>query len=116
VVFLTGHEYPGKPEAAVCWEDYARLKATLCIYMGMHNLDTITQRLQAGGLSPDTPAAIVHAATTAGHREMVATLGSLAARAGAEGFVPPAIVIIGEVAAHRLHSLSQSALETVRKA
>ena len=100
-MFLTGHECPGKPEASVHWEDYARLKATLCIYMGMHRLASITRRLQDAGLSPDTPAVIVQAATTAGHHEVAATVGTVAARARAAGITTPAIVIIGEVAAHR---------------
>src|ERR1035438_6460917 len=47
VVLLTGHEDPSKPGAAVRWEDYARLKATLCIYMGVKNLATIAGRLEA---------------------------------------------------------------------
>ena len=59
VVFLTGHEDPSKPDATVRWEDYSRLGATLCIYMGMRNLATITRRLQAGGMAP---------ATAGGHR------------------------------------------------
>src|SRR3954466_13734072 len=41
VVFLTGHEDPQKPDSAVRWEDYGKLRATLCIYMGMKNLETI---------------------------------------------------------------------------
>ncbi len=52
VVFLTGHEDPNKPDSAIRWEDYGRLGATLCVYMGMKNLETITRRLQAGGLPP----------------------------------------------------------------
>ena len=55
VVFLTGHEDPAKPDSAIHWEDYARLGATLCLYMGMKNLETITRRLQAGGLIGSTP-------------------------------------------------------------
>eukprot|EP01035_Chromulina_nebulosa_P059026 gene59026-biopygen42523 len=50
VVFLTGHEDPAKPDSAIHWEDYAKLGATLCLYMGMKNLETITRRLQAGVL------------------------------------------------------------------
>ncbi len=57
VVFLTGHEDPNKPDSSIHWEDYAKLGATLCIYMGMKNLETITRRLQAGGLAPETPVA-----------------------------------------------------------
>ena len=101
LVFITGHEHPDKPEASVRWEDYARLNATLCIYMGMHRLESITRRLQEGGLSPDTPAAIIQAATTDQERHLVATLGTLAERSAAAGISTPAIVIIGEVAAHR---------------
>ncbi len=73
VVFLTGHEDPAKPDASVRWEDYARIGATLCIYMGMRNLAVIARRLQAAGLDPETPAAVVQAATTERHRTVLAT-------------------------------------------
>jgi uroporphyrinogen III methyltransferase/synthase len=99
VVFLTGHEDPAKPDTAVRWEDYARLGATLCVYMGIHNLATIARRLQAGGMDPATPAAIVQEATTERHRTVLATLGTLAERARAEEIAAPATLIIGEVAA-----------------
>ncbi len=99
VVFLTGHEDPAKARGAVRWEDYARLGATLCIYMGRRHLWAIADRLQAGGLAPETPAALVQSATTGRHRILTATLGTLAARAGAEGFESPALAIVGEVAA-----------------
>jgi uroporphyrinogen III methyltransferase/synthase len=99
VVFLTGHEDPAKPGASVQWEDYARIGATLCIYMGMRNLATIAQRLQAAGLSSETPAAVVQAATTEQHRTVLATLGTVAARAREENLEAPAMVIIGEVVA-----------------
>src|ERR1700690_3154773 len=99
VVFLTGHEDPSKPDASVRWEDYARLGCTLCVYMGMHNLDAIARRLQSGGLAPETPAAVVQAATTDRHRRLQATLGTIAARCAEEAFAAPGLVVIGEVAA-----------------
>lgn len=99
VVFLTGHEDPNKPDSAIRWEDYGRLGATLCVYMGMKNLETITRRLQAGGLSADTPAAVIQSATTAQHRQLVTTVGKIALEAEHAGFGAPAIVVIGEVAA-----------------
>ena len=114
LVFLTGHECPGKPGQAVRWRDYARLNATLCIYMGLHRLAAITRELQEGGLSPDTPAAIIQAATMEGRREVLATLGDLTERAGAAGIASPAIVIVGEVAAHRPRALSYLAAESER--
>jgi uroporphyrinogen III methyltransferase/synthase len=97
VVFLTGHEDPNKPGSAIRWEDYAQLGATLCIYMGMKNLETITRRLQAGGLAPDTPAAVIQSATTGEHRQLLAPLGEIALRSEHAGFGAPAIVVIGEV-------------------
>jgi uroporphyrinogen III methyltransferase/synthase len=99
VVLLTGHEDPSKPGATVVWEDYARLKATLCIYMGVKNLGTITRRLEAGGLAATTPAAIVQSATAEGHRTIAGTLGTLAELAAQENVAAPAMIIIGEVAA-----------------
>ncbi|MGH7995621.1 MAG: uroporphyrinogen-III C-methyltransferase [Opitutaceae bacterium] len=99
VVFLTGHEDPSKPAAAVRWEDYGRLSATLCIYMGLRNLSAIVDRLQAGGLDPDTPAALIQSATTAEHRLLRAPVAELPERAAAEGFGSPSIAIIGPVAA-----------------
>lgn len=99
VVLITGHEDPSKPGATVRWEDYARLKATLCIYMGVKNLADIARRLEAGGLPSSTPAAVVQSATTEAHRRILGTVGSIAALAAREGVEAPAMVIIGEVAA-----------------
>jgi uroporphyrinogen III methyltransferase/synthase len=97
VVFLTGHEDPNKPDSAIHWEDYAKLGATLCIYMGMKNLETITRRLAAGGLAPETPAAVIQSATTGAHRQFVSTLDKIAIESEHAGFGAPAIVVIGEV-------------------
>jgi len=99
VVFLTGHEDPNKPDGAIRWEDYGRLNTTLCVYMGMKNLETITRRLQAGGLSPSTPAAVIQSATTHQHRQLVSTVETIALESEHAGFGAPAIVVIGEVAA-----------------
>jgi uroporphyrinogen III methyltransferase/synthase len=99
VVFLTGHEDPQKPDSAIRWEEYGKLGATLCVYMGMKNLETITRRLQGGGLSSETPVAIVQSATTGEHRQLVSTLGKVALESEHAGFGAPAIVVIGEVAA-----------------
>jgi len=99
VVMLTGHEDPSKPGATIRWEDYARLNATLCIYMGVRNLPAIARRLEAGGLAASTPAAIIQSATTEAHRRILGTLGTLAALAAERDIESPAMIIIGEVAA-----------------
>ena len=99
VIFLTGHEDPAKPDSTIHWEDYARLGATLCLYMGMKNLETITRRLEAGGLNGSTPVAVIQSATTGEHRQLLSTLARVALESEHAGLGAPAIVIIGEVAA-----------------
>jgi uroporphyrinogen III methyltransferase/synthase len=97
VVFLTGHEDPAKPGSPIRWEDYSKLGATLCIYMGVRNLPAIAERLQAGGLPAETPAAIIQEATTGRQRVLTATLGTLPRRARDEEVTSPALVVIGVV-------------------
>ena len=99
VVLLTGHEDPSKPDSTIHWEDYARLKATLCVYMGVRNLPEIARRLEAGGLAASTPAAVVESATTEAHRRLLGTLGTIAGIAARGNVQAPAMLIIGEVAA-----------------
>lgn len=113
VVFLTGHEDPSKEDSSIRWEDYGRLRATLCVYMGMKNLETILRRLQAGGLSADTPAAVIQNATTARQTHFVSTASRLALDSERAGFGAPAIVIIGEAVRTpaRLASLAAQAAE-----
>ncbi len=100
IVLLTGHEDPAKPGASVRWEDYARLNATLCIYMGVRNLETIARRLRDGGMEPSTPAAIIQSATTEGHRTLLGTLENLPALSAEHAVEAPAMIIIGDVAAY----------------
>ena len=99
VVMITGHEDPSKPGSTIRWEDYARLKATLCIYMGVKNLADIARRLQDGGLPSSTPAVIVQSATTDAHSRILGTLDTIAGLAARGHVEAPAMIIIGEVAA-----------------
>ena len=97
VVFLTGHENPEKPESSIKWADYARLRATLCIYMGARRLSGIAEQLLAGGLAVDTPAALVSRASWPDQRVEYFTLAQLLTLEPGE-IAAPALAIIGEVA------------------
>ena len=97
VIFLTGHERPDKPESAIDWQALARTRMTLCIYMGVSKIASISEQLIAGGLQVDTPVAIVSRASWADQSSLFVTLGELSRREHKE--VPaPALAIIGEVA------------------
>lgn len=97
VVFLTGHENPAKPESAIDWAAYARLRATLCLYMGTRRLAGIAEQLIAGGMLADTPAAVVSRASWPDQRVEFLTLAEMLG-ANHRDVAAPALVIIGEVA------------------
>ena len=95
---VTGHEDPAAGEGSVDWEAVARVGGTILVLMGVGRIRTITERLQAGGLPPDTPAAAVTWGTRPSQRTTRATLATIA-------HVPveaPAVYVFGAVAAEDL--------------
>lgn len=97
VTFVTGHEAAGKYRPEVNWRAIARAAETIVIYMGVHNLPYIVSELTAGGLSPETPVALVRWGTCPEQEELIGTLGAIAQQVEATGFTSPAIVVIGDV-------------------
>jgi uroporphyrin-III C-methyltransferase len=97
VVFLTGHENPAKPESSIDWGAYARLRATLCIYMGARRLGSIAEQLIAGGMPFDMPVALVSRASWPDQRVEFFTLTELLTLESDE-IAAPALAIIGDVA------------------
>ncbi|MBM3663123.1 MAG: uroporphyrinogen-III C-methyltransferase [Actinobacteria bacterium] len=106
VTVVTGHEDPSKPEPQVDWEALGRVGGTIVILMGVTHLRTITDRLIAGGLAPDTPAAAVTWGTRPDQRTIRATLATLAD----ERPDAPATVVVGAVAAQSLDWFEQRPL------
>jgi len=99
VVVVSGHLPPGHPESLVDWSALARLRGTLCVLMGLSNLGAIAQALLQGGRPAATPAAVVQDATTRNQRTVRATLATIADAAASAAVRPPAVVVIGDVAA-----------------
>ncbi len=98
LIFLTGHEDPQKHALQIDWRSYGALKnATLAIYMGMGHLRQIMAGLIAGGLSPDTPAAVVQWASLGRQRSVAGTAATLADLAEKNQLGAPAIIFVGEV-------------------
>ena len=95
VTFVTGHD---AGDDSLDWRSLALAHQTVVFYMGVGRLESIVQRLRAAG-APDTlPAAIIEHATMPGQRVVRSTLARIAA-CGAAGISPPALLIVGEVAA-----------------
>ena len=102
VAFVTAHEDPGKDGALLLdWEALARFPGTLVLYMGVKRLPEVAERLVEAGRDAGEPAAAVERGTMPGQRTVTASLADLPAAASAAGLHPPAIVLIGPVAARR---------------
>lgn len=99
LAIVSGHLPPGHPESLVDWPALGRLRGTVVVIMGVRNGPAIAAALIEGGRDPRTPAAVVQEGTTANQRSLRCTLGELGELLVAEGVRPPAVLVIGEVAA-----------------
>jgi len=96
---VSGHRDPGRAEAGWNWPDLAVGPATLIVLMGMDTLKGIAAELIEHGRPADTPAAAIHQASLPQQRIVRSSLGELADAVAAAGLTPPAVVVIGAVAA-----------------
>jgi len=115
VVFITGHENPDKPELAVDWGSYASLRATLCIYMGGRRLSRIAEQLIGGGMSVDTPVALVSCASLPDQQVSYHRLMDLPA-IPLEKISLPVMAIVGEVASSPTQARDVAALAVASQA
>jgi len=96
IFIATGHPAENS-NTPVPWDKVASLPGgTLVIYMGIARLDSIVQQLLESGMSPETPAVVVHAASTGLQRSVQAPLNRICGESRRQRLKPPALVIIGE--------------------
>lgn len=96
---ITGHEDPDGQDAPVNWPNLASFPGTLCVLMGVANLREIAAGLMAGGKPADTPVALVRWGTLSRQAILRSTLEAVADDVERTGFRPPAVTVIGSVAA-----------------
>ena len=101
VTFATGHEDPSRKESRLDLDLLARTSGTLVFYMGLRKLAGIAEALIAGGRPADQPAAVIESGTTPAQRVVTGTIAGIAEAVESEGLKPPALVVIGDVAARR---------------
>ncbi|QYG94837.1 uroporphyrinogen-III C-methyltransferase [Iamia sp. SCSIO 61187] len=95
---ITGHEDPSSGPGTIDWEAAARLGGTLVVLMGVARWPRIAERLLAGGLAPDTPAAAVRWGTRPDQHTTRATLATL----GDHPLASPSVIVVGRVAGTEL--------------
>ena len=97
VVFVTGHEDAKKSEGVVDWKRLAKAVDTIVIMMGLSRLDIISKKLISGGLSKNTPVAVIQNGTTDEHRMIKGTLSNISKKISEAKIKPPSIIVVGKV-------------------
>ncbi|MEM1426672.1 MAG: uroporphyrinogen-III C-methyltransferase [Cyanobacteria bacterium P01_H01_bin.130] len=105
VTFVTGHECTGKYRSPVDWTAIAHGAETIGIYMGVHTLPQVTEKMMAAGRSPDTAVALIRWGTRPDAEELYGTLGDIVEQVHTKQFAAPAIAVIGDVVTFRQHVL-----------
>jgi len=98
-VVVSGHLAPGHPESLVNWNALAQLTGTLVLLMAVERIEMFADVLMKGGRPAETPVLVVQHGTTAAERIVHTTLADAPARIRADAIRPPAIIVIGPVAA-----------------
>ena len=84
------------------WTEFAGVRGTLCVLMGMRRLDDLCERLvRDARRDPGTPAAVIQWGTRAEQRVVEGRLDEIAGLSRALELGSPAIVVIGPVASLR---------------
>jgi uroporphyrin-III C-methyltransferase/precorrin-2 dehydrogenase/sirohydrochlorin ferrochelatase len=98
-VVVSGHVAPDHPESLVNWNALAAMSGTIVLLMAVERIELFASALLDGGRPADTPVLVVQHGTTAAQRTLRATLADAPERIREEGIRPPAIIVIGPVAA-----------------
>jgi uroporphyrin-III C-methyltransferase/precorrin-2 dehydrogenase/sirohydrochlorin ferrochelatase len=98
-VVVSGHVAPGHPESLVNWDALATMSGTIVLLMGVERIELFSEALRKGGRPAHTPVLVVAHGTTAEQHTLRATLLDAPEKIRAEGIRPPAIIVIGAVAA-----------------
>ncbi|MGB5202477.1 MAG: siroheme synthase CysG, partial [Sedimenticolaceae bacterium] len=95
VTFVTGHLKDNTMN--LNWSQLAQPNQTLVFYMGLKGLPVISRELQAHGMAPNTPAALIQQGTTQKQKVFTGTLASLPEIVAREKPKPPTLIIVGDV-------------------
>jgi uroporphyrin-III C-methyltransferase/precorrin-2 dehydrogenase/sirohydrochlorin ferrochelatase len=75
------------------------MSGTIVLLMAVERIELFADVLLKGGRPADTPVLVVQQGTTSAEHKLRATLADVAEKIRSEGIRPPAIIVIGTVAA-----------------
>ena len=76
------------------------------IFLSIHVVDRVVAELLAGGLAPETPAAVVYRATWEDELVLRGTLADLGARVHAAHLTRQALILVGPAVGERVRELA----------
>ncbi len=88
-------------------ESFAAHQTSMAIYLSAGMLGELNKRLIVGGYRKDTPAVIVYKATWPEEESYVCTVESLEETAAEHGITKTALILVGDVIAHRGYEKSR---------
>jgi len=94
VAFVTGHL---QKESDLDWGALAKI-GTLVFLMGVKNIRANMQNLLDAGLSQKTPAALIRWGSYSKQQTFLSTVGEISQIVESQKIMPPAILVVGEVA------------------
>ena len=98
VQFVTGHDVTGALPEDLNMAALADPTATTVVFMGKRTFAELARRLQAAGLSADTPALLAESVSTSAQKLVRGTLQTMEALIEAEAADGPALILLGPLA------------------
>ena len=106
---ITAHTSEGTSD----FGSYASYKGTLVFLMGLGHLDELAAGLTGGGMSPDTPAAVISNGGRNCQRAIRGKLSDIAEKTSSAGLTAPAVIVVGDCAENQLLTPQQLPLSGV---
>lgn len=94
ITFVTGH---ADADGDFDWAALARTGQSIVIYMAMRNVERIVEAFLRERLAPETPAAVIVAATMPEQRIVISRLDRLVVDVHKMGFSLPGLIVIGDI-------------------
>lgn len=109
---ITAHTQEGDAD----FKKYASLGGTLVFLMGLGALEKLSRGLTEGGMSPETPAAVVSNGARNSQRTVLGTLEDIAEKTHSAGLTAPAVTVVGNTADRQLFTPQRLPLSGVTAA
>ncbi|MCC2596357.1 uroporphyrinogen-III C-methyltransferase [Pusillimonas sp. MFBS29] len=95
VALVTAHTADGSRPA---WQALAESGLTVVCYMGMSNINELSDTLLSAGFRANLPVAVIQRVSCPGQKQIITTLAHLASQVQAHQLASPSVIVLGDVA------------------